>query len=118
MRKSELEKRLVEFSVSTIRISEKLSRSPAGIALSNQLARSGSSVALNYAEAQGAESKKDFIHKMGITLKELRETNICLQLVAGSGVITETNSIESIIRESDELISIFVVSIRTAKNRP
>lgn len=117
MRKTELENRIIQFSIKTIKISGLLNQSPAGQTLSKQVARSGTSLALNYAEAQAAESKKDFVHKMGITLKELRETDMNLKLISGANLIKNQELIQEILRESNELISIFVASIRTAKTR-
>jgi len=116
MRRKELEERLIYFSSEIIKLSNNLNYSPAGKQLADQLARSGSSASLNYGEAQGAESKKDFIHKMGISLKELRETQICLKLIKNTFLSKNEEIVNWAISESDELISIFVVSLRTAKN--
>lgn len=113
----DLEERLIDFSVSIIRIAEKFPRSFAGIHLANQITRSGTAPALNYGEAQSSESRNDFIHKMKIALKELRETNNCLKIVNKLSWF-ETIKLESEIKECNELISIFVRSIHTAeKNR-
>ena len=79
MNKYDLEERLIDFSVLIIAIVNEMANSKAGKHLSGQLVRSGTSVSLNYGEAQGAESKKDFIHKMKLILKELRETFVCLK---------------------------------------
>jgi four helix bundle protein len=78
---SNLEERLIDFAVMVIDLSEKLPKTFAGKHLGNQLVRSGTSPALNYGEAQAAESKKDFIHKMRICLKELRESYVCLKII-------------------------------------
>lgn len=72
-RKYDLEDRLVEFAGKVIDVVNKLPKELAAKHLGGQLVRSGTAPALNYAEAVGAESKADFIHKMGIVLKELRE---------------------------------------------
>ncbi len=117
MRKKELEKRLIDFSSQMIYISDNLTKSHAAIQLSKQLARSGTSVSLNYGEAQGAESRKDFIHKLGISLKELRETYVCLKLIDRNNLCLKMDVIQDAIDENNELISIFVVSIKTAKQR-
>lgn len=79
--KFNLEERLIGFSLLIIGIVEKLPNSPVGKHFSGQLIRSGISPAFNYAEAQGAESGKDFIHKMKLSLKELRETFVCLKII-------------------------------------
>ncbi len=73
-RKFDLEQRLIQFAVTSIRLAEKLPASFAGRHLSGQLIRSATSPALQYGEAQSAESRNDFIHKLKIALKELRET--------------------------------------------
>jgi len=78
--KYDLEDRLIEFSLMIIEIVEELPNTKAGNHLGGQVLRSGTSPALNYAEAQSAESKNDFIHKMKICLKELRETFVALKL--------------------------------------
>ena len=75
MNKNELEARLINFSVSIIKLCSKMKNSYAGKHLSSQLVRSGTSVSLNYGEAQSGESKKYFIHKMKIILKELHESH-------------------------------------------
>jgi four helix bundle protein len=77
--------------------------------------RSGTSPALNYAEAQSAESKNDFVHKMKICLKELRETLVCLKIILLKGYFKE-NKLADLVKENNELISIFVKSIQTAKS--
>ena len=73
-RKYDLEERLISFAIRMMTIAEGLPQTKSGIHLAGQLTRSGTSPALNYGEAQGAESKRDFVHKMRIILKELRET--------------------------------------------
>jgi four helix bundle protein len=112
-RKYDLEERLINFSVSAIKLSEKFPKSYSGNYLSGQLTRSASSPALQYGEAQSAESRSDFIHKMKIALKELRETNCCLRIVVRLQWI-DAGTIDPIVQESNELISIFVKSIFTA----
>lgn len=115
MNKYDLEERLIKFSVSIIEIVNDMPNSKAGNHLSLQLVRSGTSVSLNYGEAQSAESRKDFIHKMKVILKELRETFVCLKLINLSKVYKIQNHILSASKENNELISIFVKSIETAQ---
>jgi four helix bundle protein len=112
--KFDLEERLIEFGARCIKVASTLPHSRAGLHLSGQLSRSGTSPALNYGEAQAAESRKDFIHKMKICLKELRETIICLKIIAKAAMMG-AERIQPLIVEADELISIFVASIKTAK---
>ena len=83
--------------------------------LAKQLLRSGTSVSLNYGEAQSGESRKDFVHKMKIVLKELRETYICLRIIERTKLFKNEIRIQNAKLESNELISIFVKSIETAQ---
>ncbi len=110
----DLEDRLVEFAARCIKVSDALPLTKAGQHLSGQICRSGSSPALNYGEAQGAESRKDFVHKMSISLKELRESLICLKIIIKAELV-DSSKLSSLADEADELISIFVTSIKTAK---
>lgn len=114
-RKFDLEDRLINFSVTIIKLAEELPKSYAGNHLANQITRSGCSPALNYGEAQGAESRNDFIHKMKIALKELRETNNVLKIILKLNWLNIEKN-EMILKECNELIFIFVKSIETAKN--
>jgi len=79
--KFDLEERLINFAVMIIEITDSMPKTRAGNHLSGQLIRFGTSPALNYGEAQSAESKKDFIHKIKVVLKELRETFVCLKII-------------------------------------
>ena len=108
-----LEERLIDFAVTIVGVVESLPNSKAGNHIANQLIRSGTSPAPNYGEARSAESRKDFIHKMKISLKELRETMIWLKIIARKG-LGHCNGIPESIAECDELIAIFVSSTRTA----
>ncbi|MEI8004733.1 MAG: four helix bundle protein [Bacteroidota bacterium] len=111
-----LEKRLIEFSVMILNLTESLPESKAVRYLSDQLIRSGTSPALNYGEARSAESSVDFIHKMKVCLKELREAYITLQILQKKiGINKEKGNLEQSISECNELISIFVKSIQTAE---
>ena len=110
-----LEERLVQFGVSVIRIVESFSKNPGAKNIANQISRSCMSPALNYAEAQVAESRRDFIHKMKIALKELKETNVSLRFVNELGYCSDQYALQKCIREGNELIAIFIASIKTAK---
>ena len=107
--------RLADFTCRIIKFSEKLPYSQAKLTLNQQITRSSISVSLNFAEAQGAESRKDFIHKMNLSLKELRETNMALIIVSKLYELKYIIGVEKIQQECDELIAIFVKSINTAK---
>jgi four helix bundle protein len=82
MNKYNLEERLIDFAVLIIQIAESMPKTRAGNLLSGQLVKSGTSPALNYGEAQSGESRRDFIHKIKVVLKELRETSVCLKIIA------------------------------------
>lgn len=112
--KYDLEDRLIEFAVRIIDTAEALPKTVACKNLSGQIVRSGTSPALNYGEAQSAESRADFVHKMKICLKELRETLVCLKIIQRKGYFKEMR-LEALLNENAELISIFVKSIQTAK---
>jgi four helix bundle protein len=110
MKRQELEERLITFSANVILFTDFISKSYAGNHLTGQIIRSSTSPALNYGEAQSAESKKDFVHKMGICLKELR-----LKIIERANLSSNGELINKLKTEANELISIFVVSIKTAK---
>jgi four helix bundle protein len=114
--KYNLENRLINFSVDIISMINHVDKNKAGNHLSGQIVRSGTSVSLNYGEAQSAESDKDFIHKMKIILKELRETYVCLKILLKSKLVEGVN-LDLIMIENNELISIFVSSIKTINQR-
>jgi four helix bundle protein len=113
----DLEERLIEFAVMIIKLSEKLAVTHAGKYISGQVIRSGTSPALNYAEAKSAESINDFIHKMKICLKELRETHVALKIIKLKPLAAPDNDVNSALYECNELISIFVKSIHTAESK-
>ena len=111
----DLEERLIDFAVGIIHKAEALPKSKVGIHIAGQLIRCGTSPAANYGEAQSAESRADFIHKMKICLKELRETRVWLLMIVRSNLVKPVTKLDSSIKENNELISIFVTSINTAK---
>ena len=113
-RKYDLDKRLIDFAVSIIFFVEGLPNTKSANHLGGQLLRSGTSPSLNYGEAQSAESKKDFIHKMKVCLKELRESYNCLRILERAKIYNDEQEVKEVIVECDELISIFVKSIHTA----
>ena len=111
-----LEDRLVEFAVRAINAVESLPDTRAGNHIAGQLVRSGTSPAPNYGEAQSAESRKDFIHKMKVCLKELRETLIWLKIIVRKQLCS-ADRLGSILQECNELIAIFVSSVQTAEKK-
>jgi len=113
MRPTELEERLITFGVETCRLIRRLPRDVPGHHVCMQLVRSGTSPAANYAEARGAESRRDFVHKLQICTKELRETSVWLRLSGRLWDLTEC--VNPVARECDQLIAILVRSIQTAQ---
>lgn len=113
-RKFDLSQRLVEFSVMVLRIVDHLPKTVVGIHFAKQLVKSGTSPAFHHAEAQSAESRRDFIHKMKIGLKELRETFVNLEILKKIKILS-ASEFDTVLKENDELISIFVSSIKTAR---
>lgn len=114
-KKFDLEDRLIDFVVLIIEIADSLNNSCVGIYIAGQIIRSGTSPALHYGEAQSAESRSDFIHKIKILLKELRETFIALKIIKKVPLTKKTDIVEKGMIECNELISIFVKSVETAK---
>ena len=110
----DLQERLINFSVRMIQVAEALPDTKTGNHIRGQLLRCGTSPPPNYAEAQSAESRADFIHKIKVVLKELRETKVWLLLIMRALLIKPPGRLQSLIQECDELISIFVQSVKTA----
>ncbi len=115
--KKDLEERLIDFAVLIIELSESLPNTRAGNHLAGQIVRSGTSPALNYGEAQDAESNQDFIHKIKIVLKELRETFVALKIIGKAKLYRNERNLEVALKENNELIAIFVATVKTAKSR-
>jgi len=115
--KYDLEERLLAFSARIIILSESLPKTRSGNHVAGQILRSGTSAYPNHGEAQAAESPKDFIHKMRICLKELRETLRWLNLIEKACLLNETSLLSDLRQENDELIRIFVKSIHTASSK-
>jgi len=114
-REYDLQDRLVDYAVRIIRLSEALPETKAGKHVSTQILRSGTSPAPNYGEAQSAESKADFVHKLKVALKELRETEIWLKIIAKAKMIKPVSQVVPLLQETDELIAILFTSIETSK---
>lgn len=115
-KKYDLEDRLIRFSIQVLKMTEKLKSTYPEIYLKKQIIRSSLSPALNYAEAQGAESRADFTHKMKVCLKELRESQVCLKILKQKPFLKEEN-LDELLRECGELVAIFTNSIKTLKQR-
>ena len=117
MNPSQLEERLIQFAVDVILMSKENDKSFASEHLIKQLIRSATSSALNYGEARSGESTNDFLHKMKICLKELRESLTNLKIQKGAALVRNIDELNKLIKENDELISIFVSSIKTASSK-
>jgi four helix bundle protein len=112
--KYDLEDRLIEFGSRVIDVVEALPCTVVGKHLGGQLVRSGTAPALHYGEAQAAESRADFIHKMKIALKELRESKVNLKFIRKRAYFPEPK-LDPLLLENDQLIAIFIKSISTAQ---
>jgi four helix bundle protein len=113
-RRFDLEERLLEYAVRIIRLVDALPATRAGRHVADQLLRCGTSPLASHGELQGAESRKDFIHKLGLCLKEIREARRWLRLVHRVPLLTPAK-VDPLIVETESLIKIFAASVRTAK---
>ena len=111
----DLEERLLEFAAAISEVSENLPNTRAGNHISGQILRAGTSPYGNHGEAQAPESAEDFIHKMKVCLKELRETRRGARLIERKGWLVKDSRLSFVMRESEELIRIFKKSIQTAE---
>ena len=113
---NQLAERLLDYGVGIFKLAMKLEASLPGKHIAGQLFRAGTSAGANYEEACGAESKADFIHKLQIVLKELRESHYWLRLLLKSDTVRNFN-IDSLIEETRQLINIIAKSVITAKKK-
>jgi len=114
MNKIELERRTKEFSLQLIRFLKSLPRNYLGEIMGKQLLKSGTSIGANYREANRAESKADFIHKLAIAEKEASETVYWPELVVEAG-IGNREDVARLLKETKELLAIFTAAGRTSK---
>jgi four helix bundle protein len=113
----DLEKRLLDYGAGIINLTRKLNGDYAERHVGNQLLRSGTAPVSHHGEAQAAESPSDFIHKMRLALKELRESERWLKLIERANMLAHSAELPKLLNETDQLIRIFVTSIRTAETR-
>jgi len=111
----DLEDRLIDFAVEICRLLERFRTGPPSSHVSKQLLRCATAPFANYGEAQAAESRADFIHKLRICLKELREAQSWLKFVERMKL--SPDDLGAVRQESNELIPIMVVSIRTSEQK-
>jgi four helix bundle protein len=112
--KFDLEDRLVDFACMCLDVCDLLPNTKSGQNLEYQLSESGTAPALIYGEAQAAESRADFIHKMKMCLKEIKESRINLKIIRRKPVVVHEN-VEKAFNECNELMAIFLTSIETAE---
>lgn len=115
MSRNDLEDRLIRFAIRVVKFAEQLPNSIVGIRLKDQIIRAATSAPLNYGEAQSAESRRDFVHKSKIVLKELRESNVALKMIEGLKLSKDQVETSELLKEANELIAIFVTSVQTAR---
>jgi four helix bundle protein len=114
-RRFNLEDRLLEFASAVIDLSEDLPNTRAGNHVAGQILRSGTSPYPNHGEAEDAESRDDFVHKLKLCLKELRETHRWAHLINRKTWVKDNPTLPFVLGESEELIRIFYRSIQTAR---
>ena len=112
---NDIAKRLLDFAVTVVRLAAALPKDPAGRHVASQLVRSATGGGANYEEARAAESREDFIHKVGVAAKEVRETVYWLQFIQRSA--WARGDLHAAIREAGELAAILGASVRTARAR-
>ena len=112
----DLEQRVAEFASRAIAVCEALPNRTGAAHIKDQLFRSSTSVAANYAEASVPESRKDFVHKMNVALKEIVETRMWLRIISLKGYL-DGRTLLGLMGETDELAKIFHASIMTARKR-
>jgi four helix bundle protein len=113
--KYDLEERLLRYSARIIKVVDALPSTRTGQHIAGQILRSGTSPYPNHGEAQAAESAKDFIHKLRVSLKELRETKRWLKLIQYIKLINNSKGLDELLDETEQLIKIFATSIKTTQ---
>ena len=116
-RKYDLEDRFVDYTCRMIDVVEALPNTRAGNYIAGQLIKSCNSPTFNYGETQAAESTKDFVHKMGVVLKELKECRTALKVIRKKEMIKPVVKLDGVYKETEELIAIIGKSISTAKKK-
>jgi four helix bundle protein len=117
VRKFDLEERMLSHAARIVRLDDCLPAGSGAKQIGNQLVRSGTSPYLHHGEVEAAESKADFIHKLKVCLKELRETWRALRLLKAIDACHDGNEIESLIDETHQLIRILWKGLRTVESR-
>ena len=112
----DIESRLLDFAVRIIRVCDALPRKPAAKHIRDQLLRSGTAPAPNYAEARAAESRRDFVHKLRVAMKELNETRVWLTMIVRAGFVP-TERLRPVSDECEQLCRVIGKSIQTASTK-
>lgn len=115
-KEKDLSERLLDFAAGIIRLIVKLNKTAVGRHIGNQLMKASTSSGTNYEEACGAESRADFIHKMQLVLKELRESLYWLKLIKKVSLISDEH-LQPLLGEAKELVKIVAKSIVTARSK-
>jgi four helix bundle protein len=113
----DLSERLLDFGVRAMKLVQALPKTFCGKHVASQLLRSATSAGANYEEARGGESKQDFVHKLAVAWKEIRESWYWLRLIHRSELIKPTR-MTKLLSESDELSRILSRSLQTARQKP
>lgn len=112
----DIQERTFEFAVRVVKLVNRLPRTVAGVEIGRQIVRAATSVGSNVEEADAAESKRDFIHKMSIAHKETRETRYWLRVIGAA--LLDDEEIRALIQESDELVRILYTIVENARRSP
>ena len=116
MKGDDIAERLLDFAVRILRLVQALPKSSAGRHVGGQLVRCGTSAGANYEEARGGESRADFVHKLGVSWKETRESWYWLRMIHRAALVNPKR-VESLIQESGELSAILATSLKTARKK-
>ena len=114
--KFDIQERTFKFAVRVVKLVNRLPRTVAGFEIGKQIVRSATSIGSNVEEADAAESKRDFIHKMSIAHKETRETRYWLRVVRAA--LLDDDQVRALIQESDELVRILYTIVENARQNP
>jgi four helix bundle protein len=114
--KFDIQERTFKFAVRVVKLVNQMPRTIAGIEVGRQVVRSATSIGANVEEADAAESKRDFIHKMGIAQKEARETRYWLRIIKAT--LLDDDEVQTLTKESDELVRILYTIVRNARQSP
>lgn len=115
--KEQIQYRTKQLALTIIKLAEELPNNRVGWTFTDQIVRSSTSVAANYRAVCRARSDKEFIAKMGVVIEEADETLFWLEMIEESKIINQSSEIKSLKKETNELVSIFVASVKTVKNR-